>query len=555
MIRRHRASEQGRRQALRALPLQRLAAALAIVVAGCAGDPGGDSGVGSGGTGFAGTQTGSVSGFGSVIVEGIRYDDSAARYSVDIDPATPRSGTASDARLGMQVEVSYDGSDRAQSVSISAEAIGPVDRLTADGFVVAGQTVRVSTSPPLPTVLAGLAGAGELAVGDRVEVYGQRDAAGVVIATRVARVDAGGTGTRVVGTVVAADAAARTVQIGELVIAQGAGTQVLPAGTALAAGQRVAVWSSGTPSTSRLSASTLRVLRPSIGDSQPLRAGGPVRGLERGTLRFRIGELEVDASGAAFVGGAASELADGRIVRVRGTGSGGRLRATEVQYLQGSGDARVEITGVIQSFADPSSFVVRGAPVDASAAGVEFRNGAAANLADGVLVRLEGSVSSGVLRATRVELLTGPDERTRAFLGTVSSYQPGTGEFQILGVPMRLAPGATFVNADGSAAHRGDFGVDVTAEVDGRFVGGVFVVDAVALRSLGLVRQVRAEGSAYGVDLAARTLIVNGIAVRWTPFGTRIDGSLSDLRGGTPVRVEGSVAAGVLVATRLTIRP
>jgi len=555
MIPRHRTNEHGLRQALRALPLQWLAAALAIVVVGCAGDPGGDSGVGSGGTGFAGAQTGSVSGFGSVIVEGIRYDDSAASYSVDVDPATPRSGTASDARLGMQVEVSFDGSDRAQSVRISAEAVGLVERLTADGFVVAGQTVRVSTSPPLLTVLAGLAGAGELSVGDRVEVYGQRDAAGLVIATRVARVDAGGTGTRVVGTVEAADAAARTVQIGELVIAQGAGTQVLPAGTALAAGQRVAVWSSGTPSASRLSANTLRVLRPSIGDSQPLRAGGPVRGLERSSLRFRVGEFEVDASGAAFVGGAASELADGRIVRVRGTGSGGRLRATEVQYLQGNGDTRVEISGVIQSFADPSSFVVRGAPVDASAAGVEFRNGTAANLTDGVLVRLEASVSSGVLRATRVELLTGPNERTRAFLGTVSSYQPGTGEFQMLGVSMRLAPGASFVNADGTAANRGDFGVGVTAEVQGRFVGGVFVVDAVVLRSRGLVRQVLAEGPAYGVDLAARTLIVNGIAVRWTVLGTRIDGSLSDLRGGTPVRVEGSVAAGVLAATRLTIRP
>jgi hypothetical protein len=125
----------------------------------------------------------------------------------------------------------------------------------------------------------------------------------------------------------------------------------------------------------------------------------------------------------------------------------------------------------------------------------------------------------------------------------------------MLGASMRLTPGATFVNADGSAANRGDFGVGVTAEVEGRFIGGVFVVDAAVLRSLGLVRQVRAEGPAYGVDPAARTMIVNGIAVRWTPLGTRIDGSLSDLRGGTPVRVEGSVAAGVLVATRLTIRP
>jgi hypothetical protein len=45
--------------------------------------------------------------------------------------------------------------------------------------------------------------------------------------------------------------------------------------------------------------------------------------------------------------------------------------------------------------------------------------------------------------ALRVELLTGTDERTRAFLGTVSSYQPGTGEFRMFGASMRLASGAT----------------------------------------------------------------------------------------------------------------
>ena len=72
------------------------ALALGLSMAACGGD---DGGVGSGGTGsFA---SGTITGFGSIIVNGVRYDDSEARV-VD---AAGKVGSSRDLQLGMVVEV------------------------------------------------------------------------------------------------------------------------------------------------------------------------------------------------------------------------------------------------------------------------------------------------------------------------------------------------------------------------------------------------------------------------------------------------------------------
>ena len=76
------------------------AASAALALFGCGGG-GGDSlaGVGSGGTGsFA---SGPIRGFGSIIVGGVRYDDSAARIATDAGA----TASSADLRLGMMVEV------------------------------------------------------------------------------------------------------------------------------------------------------------------------------------------------------------------------------------------------------------------------------------------------------------------------------------------------------------------------------------------------------------------------------------------------------------------
>ncbi|MBA2721750.1 MAG: hypothetical protein H0U56_02385, partial [Methylibium sp.] len=92
----------------RGVRLAALAGAVGLAACGGGGGGGGD-GVGSGGTGsFA---VGPISGFGSVIVNGIRYDDSGA----DVFDDDGNAVTANDLRLGMVIEVT--GSELASTAT------------------------------------------------------------------------------------------------------------------------------------------------------------------------------------------------------------------------------------------------------------------------------------------------------------------------------------------------------------------------------------------------------------------------------------------------------
>ena len=89
----------------------------------------GAAGVGTGGTGTY--ASGPITGFGSIIVNGVRFDDSAAAVSDDDGAAIGRDRL----KLGMQVEiesevVSDDGSGRkarAAHVRFCSEIVGPVE--------------------------------------------------------------------------------------------------------------------------------------------------------------------------------------------------------------------------------------------------------------------------------------------------------------------------------------------------------------------------------------------------------------------------------------------
>ena len=126
------------------------------------------------------TANGAITGFGSVIVEGKRYDDNGTTVLNEVDGTEPVAAALTDLQLGMQVELVSD-QDNAQVITIRAEVIGQIDGLTADGFTLAGQTVSVTDD----TIFNGASSLSELAVGDYVVVHGQRDDDEVIVATRV----------------------------------------------------------------------------------------------------------------------------------------------------------------------------------------------------------------------------------------------------------------------------------------------------------------------------------------------------------------------------------
>lgn len=163
-------------------PWRRWVGALAFVGAallgGCGGG-GGDS-VGTGGTGaFA---VGTVTGFGSVFVNGVRYDDSAASVVDDF-------GDDSGVKVGMVVEVSGrvddSGTTRtADRIVHAVEIKGPVTAVdaVAGTFKVFDITVRTTAGT---TVYDKVSGVEALAAGNVVEVYGYPDTQGSVRATLV----------------------------------------------------------------------------------------------------------------------------------------------------------------------------------------------------------------------------------------------------------------------------------------------------------------------------------------------------------------------------------
>jgi len=205
-----------------------LARLLVLVTASCVAACGGDmeARIGGGGTGAPmAVGLGTVSGFGSVIVNGESYDDSSALAFVDERPDQATPIPVSAIRLGMQIGIEHQ-SLLISKATVAAEVIGPVTSVAANGLTVLGQTVRVNADPARPTVFDGLSMLSDLTIGSIVEVHGQRAANQDILATRIELKPSGHRAVRVAGTV--ANLAGRTFMIGGLVINADAAASSLP---------------------------------------------------------------------------------------------------------------------------------------------------------------------------------------------------------------------------------------------------------------------------------------------------------------------------------------
>ena len=156
----------------------------AMLMAGCGGGGGDGTTAPAGASGSS--ASGAITGFGSIIVGGVRFDDSAASVQDD-DGVGMNSG---DLKLGMVVRIKCgkktdDGSSiraKADSIEVHSELQGPIDSKTADSIVVLGQTVKISATTFFEDGLTAAA----LVVGDVVEVHGFVDpVAKTITATRI----------------------------------------------------------------------------------------------------------------------------------------------------------------------------------------------------------------------------------------------------------------------------------------------------------------------------------------------------------------------------------
>jgi hypothetical protein len=372
----------------------------ASALAGCGG--GGDGGVGTGGTGTY--VLGTINGFGSVIVNGVRFDDSAASVLDDDDLARSRG----DLKLGMRVAIDSgairsDASGRsatANRIRVFSELAGPVGSVdTAAGTLgMLGQTVRIGAATVFDEGIGGaLAG---IAVGRTIEVYGLYDAAsGRYDATRIELRDATAPW-HLRGPIAVLDSTRQRLRIGSLDLDYG-GARNRPASLAVGDTVRVTVREVAGPFGGWLvTAFGSGVRTPDDRDEAELE--GRVGRFVSAT-QFSVNGVPVDASAVNGAG-----VSDGVRVEVRGVLRGGVLKASELQIESDDDEPqrRFDLRGAIES-ADPAArtFRLRGYTVSWARSDLRLDDGTLADIRAGRGVEVEAQLAANRsgLEATRIK--------------------------------------------------------------------------------------------------------------------------------------------------------
>lgn len=308
---------------------------------GCGGGGTGVAGLSSGGTGSF--TTGTVKGLGSIIVNGVRYDDSKAL--IERSDAAPVGML----RAGMVVSISASGIAAATSanalptaaathITYASEWIGKVEaiNLANQSMTVFGQTVDVPTSAVFDGDAQRLS---ELKVQQYVEVHGYLDTAtGRLLATRLEVSSQAPARLALSGRVSALDPNARTFMLGSTSINY-ASLAALPAG--LSNGGVVRVSLTGSPVNGSWTATDIRprqsvLSQLKVQDQTESEANGTVTSLDGASAITVNGSISVDISRAQIVG----TLAVGVGIEVRGVVVNAVLVASRAEVKT---DAQLEL--------------------------------------------------------------------------------------------------------------------------------------------------------------------------------------------------------------------
>ena len=353
--------------------------------------------------------SGPISGFGSVIVNGMRFETVGASLSDD-DGSPVR---LQDLALGMSVNIDgtvddNTGRGRAKSLSLvhgNTGAITSIDR-SSQTITVMGLIIKTNTA----TAYKNVASFSALAVGDAVEVYGTLQSDNTVLATLIEK-ETGTYTNRAVGRVSNLDTKAKTFKIGSLVVNYGTATVI---GT-LAEGRQIRVTATQGPVNNVLIANSIKVTDgaaygSSVASGTFLKIKGvaeaaPINGL------LTVSGTRVNVAQATYEGG--TSIVAGALLEIKGTWDGTVLQASKVELERNDRDNdgyadRNELYGSVSSITTSNGktlVVISGVTVDVTQA--YFKNGSLAQLAVGVPVEVKGSVQGSVFIASKVEFKSG----------------------------------------------------------------------------------------------------------------------------------------------------
>ena len=407
------------------------------------GGGGGDTATSTGVTNTVATSSGSVlysgpvTGLGSIVVNGVRFETIGAKVHEADDPY----GAASypdQIKLGMTVSVEgsadeAQGSGTAGTIRLDGGIRGPVSAIdtAANTLVVSGQSIKVDATT---TVFQGAAGLSGLSTSSWVEVYGLPQSDGTFLATRVeAYASQSALATSypkastypvslrgIVGTSAANSFTLSNGDNGTITVNYRA-ADVLPAGAAITVGSSVRVLAGAFADAAAVTAAKVLVLSPSS-----LLAESSLTTASTGAAVKLKGVVDSISGNSIVVSGTRVDLAHaampdgmpvkGQVVEVRGPLSNGTLIAGKLEFedrlttytAQSGGTTipvsyRQELYGTISGYTSGSNtFTVQGVTVKVDSA-TRYEHGYS-TLADNMYVEVKGVLDNGALLAGKVEV-------------------------------------------------------------------------------------------------------------------------------------------------------
>jgi hypothetical protein len=192
---------------------------MTVFLAACGGGAGGN-GTPSAGTGSTKTMlvTGAISGFGSVIVNGVHYESDSAAVTLE-----GHSGTVGQLKVGevVNLKATIDSLGNAHATTIDQQRLiqGVVQAVdvAAGTLTIGGQLIKTDNATMFDASIPGGTLAG-IAVGNRVEVHGFVSASGDALATRIEMAAADDNEIEVTGPLSALDTVTHRFTVGTQVV-------------------------------------------------------------------------------------------------------------------------------------------------------------------------------------------------------------------------------------------------------------------------------------------------------------------------------------------------
>jgi hypothetical protein len=561
---------------------------------------------------------GGVDGFGSIVINGQHYEEAGAQFTVDERPDQPTPASVDAVRLGMQMQFEHLSNRMTKATvasevigpvaSIGASSLvvlgqtvqvnsDPAAPTIFDGFAalseLAGAVVEVhgqrnSSAEIQATRIQLRSSAGVLRVAGTVTdlANGAFKIGTLTIRAAAATVVPGGesvaNGQRVAvwtdQALVNGELVARVVRIGGAAIPENAALTVeglvtdfqtassLRIGSIAADASRAqytgataadlrngrSVRASGTYSGNVLRASRIEFL-----STAPARVelNGAVASFVDASSSFQVrGTSTKVTAQTTYVRGDASNLGNGVLVKVEGPVVNGVIEAATLEFLPPSaGIARVlfgTVANPITAADKTKTFRLAPLPFDVkTTSATSFKKGTVDDLVAGAGVKVDGTYDGLAFIAEEVQFTNNPsDPPTFSIDGIASNVQPGS--MVVDGKSVFLTPTTAYTPSQAKLENGVSVGIEAVK------INGQLYANSVAIKEqAGGSASVRGIVSGRASDTTVAFLVgAQRVSVAGNPQVTPSNKTVKDIKNGNDLEVDGTIANGLLTATRIKFR-